>query len=363
MNANVSSDMNTDMNTDDPRDSRDSAPQNQSARDGSPQNSTPQNNDSRDSCQRDRDPQNSAPQSNDSRDSAARDHDPQDNPPALCSQPSSRPVLEPIFMRRPREIPVCGLASVNALFAQRPGAIKRLFFDAASSSRLGKMASHLAKNKKPYRMVAARELEKVSGTVHHGGAVAIIAAPELREPTLDEVAAWGKTREPVLVLDRVGNAHNLGALVRTAAFFGVKKIILADDQQQAMPGEAAYRVAEGGFEHVEIFRVWDLPGFCRALVESGYEVCGAAVASRETLDRAVREIGPARPVALVLGNEETGLNANIAAACTRFVTIPGAGNVESLNVSAAAAVLMWALWPARNGGAFAKDQAREGEKG
>jgi TrmH RNA methyltransferase len=251
------------------------------------------------------------------------------------------------FMPRPREIPVCGLASVGALFAQHPAAIKRLFFDPANSTRLGKMASHLAKNKKPYRMVAPAELEKIAGTVHHGGAVAIIAAPELREPTLDEVAAWGKAREGVLVLDRVGNAHNLGALVRTAAFFGVKKIILADDQAQAMPGEAAYRVAEGGFEFVEIHRVWDLPGCCRALAGAGYEVCGAAVASKETLHKAVREIGPARPVALVLGNEETGLNPNIAAACTRFVTIPGAGNIESLNVSAAAAVLMWGIFSLR----------------
>ena len=257
------------------------------------------------------------------------------------------PSQEPLFLPRPRELPVCGLASVSALFARRPDAIKRLFFDAANSTRLGKMASHLAKNKKPYRMVLAPELEKVSGTVHHGGVVAIIAAPELREPTLDEVAAWGKTREPVLILDRIGNAHNLGALVRTAAFFGIKKIILADDQQQALPGEAAYRTAEGGFEYVEIFRVWDLPGLCRALVESGYEVCGAAVASKETLNKAIHEIGPARPVALVLGNEETGLSTNVAAACTRFVTITGTGNIESLNVSAAAAVLMWTLWPAR----------------
>ena len=265
-------------------------------------------------------------------------------PAASALQPFSPSAL---FLPRLREVPVCGLASVTALFARRPDAIKRLFFDAANSTRLGKMASHLAKNKKPYRMILAPELEKVSGTVHHGGVVAIIPAPELREPTLDEVAAWTKTRAPVLVLDRIGNAHNLGALVRTAAFFGVKKIILADDQQQALPGESAYRVAEGGFEHVELYRVYDLPGLCRALSENGYEVCGAAVASKETLNKAIREIGPTRPVALVLGNEETGLSTNVAAACTRFVTIPGTGNVESLNVSAAAAVLMWSLWPAR----------------
>jgi TrmH RNA methyltransferase len=50
-----------------------------------------------------------------------------------------------------------------------------------------------------------------------------------------------------------------------------------------------------------------------------------------------------KPVALVLGNEETGLAPAVAAACTRLVTIPGTGKVESLNVSVAAAVLMWEL--------------------
>jgi len=262
------------------------------------------------------------------------------------------PPTSDTFLPRPREIPVCGHASVAALYARRPDAIKRLFFDAPNSTRLGKIASYLAKHKKPYRMVVPPELEKISGTIHHGGAVAIIAAPELREPTLDEIAAWAKppapaSPEPILILDRIGNAHNLGALVRTAAFFGVRKIILADDQQQALPNEAAYRVAEGGFEHVETYRVYDLPGLCRALVAAGYEVCGAAVASKETLNKALREIAPTRPVALVLGNEETGLSANIAAACTRFVTIPGTGDIESLNVSAAAAILIWSLFALR----------------
>jgi len=56
-----------------------------------------------------------------------------------------------------------------------------------------------------------------------------------------------------------------------------------------------------------------------------------------------REQGGGKPVAIVLGNEEHGLAADVAAACTRLVTIPGGGRIESLNVSAAAAVLMWEL--------------------
>src|SRR5262249_36547736 len=99
------------------------------------------------------------------------------------------------------------------------------------------------------------------------------------------------------------------------------------------------RVAEGGFEALELFRVPDLAKFARELAGAGYEVIGAATRGGRP-DVARRD---AKPIALALGNEEHGLSPAMAAACTRPVTIPGSGEVESLNVSVAAAVLMWEL--------------------
>jgi TrmH RNA methyltransferase len=173
--------------------------------------------------------------------------------------------------------------------------------------------------------------------VHHGGIVAVVPAPALRAPQPDEVRAWATKRAPLLLLDRIGNAHNLGAIARTAGFFGVSKLVLPKHPDAALPGEAAYRVAEGGLEAVEIFRVLDLAGFVGELRAAGYEVIGAAT-------RGGRLHAPAKnaqPIALVLGNEEHGLAPDVAAACTRLVTIPKRGEVESLNVSVAAAVLLW----------------------
>jgi len=70
---------------------------------------------------------------------------------------------------------------------------------------------------------------------------------------LKQVRDWAKGRLPLVLLDRIGNAHNLGAIVRTAAFLGVEHVVVPNHPQQALPGEAAHRVAEGGMEHVEIF--------------------------------------------------------------------------------------------------------------
>lgn len=246
--------------------------------------------------------------------------------------PASRP--------SPRDdLKLCGLAAVRARFARDPASIQRLFFDKATGQRVGVMCRVLAQAKRIYRQVEPEELEKIAGSVHHGGIVAVVAPPPLREVTPEEAGKWAKRGETVLVLDRIGNAHNLGAIVRTAAFFGVSRLVLPTDPAAARPNDAAYRVAEGGFEHLEVWQARDLVVLARDLAAAGFEVIGAATrGGRPDAPRRER-----RPVALVLGNEEHGLAPEVAAACGRLVTIPGSGQMESLNVSVAGAVLLWEL--------------------
>lgn len=241
-----------------------------------------------------------------------------------------------------REIPVCGLAAVQALYSKNPDAIRRLFFDYHTGRKVAKISSHLARLKRVYRVVEPQELEKIAGTVHHGGIVAIVEQEPLRSPTQADIRAWAAAGAPLVLLDRVGNPHNLGAIVRTAAFFGVGHVIVADSPQQAKASESAHRVAEGGMVHVELLTVPDMAAFCRGLA-AFYHVVGTAVVGAMPLQKALKQVqaAPAKPVALVMGNEEAGLAPAVAAACSMRVTIPGTGKVESLNVSAATAILCW----------------------
>jgi TrmH RNA methyltransferase len=245
---------------------------------------------------------------------------------------------------KPKEHTVCGLAAVKALFARDAGAIKRLFFDYPTGRRIGIICQALSRARKVYRCVEPVELEKISGTVHHGGIVAVIEPRVLRPPRPEDVRRWAHAAAPLLLLDRIGNVHNLGAIVRSAAFFGVEHIVIPDDPDQARPGEAAYRVAEGAMEHVEIHAVTSLAEFVREL-KPFYRVIGTAVRGAAPIAgggaRNPSGNSPERPVALVLGNEERGLAPEVAAACEELVRIPGKGAIESLNVSAAAAVLCW----------------------
>src|SRR5262249_11960175 len=102
------------------------------------------------------------------------------------------------------ELKLCGLAAVRARFARDAGSIQRLYFDYATGRKIGVMCKALAAAKKIYRCVEPAELEKIAGTVHHGGIVAVVPAPVLCAPLPAELSKWAAQRAPLLLLDRVG---------------------------------------------------------------------------------------------------------------------------------------------------------------
>jgi TrmH RNA methyltransferase len=232
---------------------------------------------------------------------------------------------------------IAGPAAVAALFARRPQAVMRLFYLPTRRREAGPFCKDLAAARKPYREVPPEELARIAGTPHHGGIVAVAearAVPELGAP----FPAVLLSARVLPVLDAVGNPHNLGAIARSAAFFGCAGMLLSGDARQAGLSDAAYRTAEGGLEHLALYRAANLPVTLRAMAPRFTTV--AAVARGGVAPAALPRT---KGFALLLGNEETGPGAAAIAACAHRVTLPGSGRVESLNVSVAAAVLIQAL--------------------
>ena len=234
---------------------------------------------------------------------------------------------------------IAGLPAVAALFAAAPERVARLFFDERLKFEVGGFCATLAAARKPYRLEKPEELERVAGTLLHGGIVAVARPRQL--PALDpaEAARWARDGEMLLLLDGVGNPHNLGAIARSAAFFGLKRLVLSDHPAQALPSDASYRVAEGGLEHLAVYRAAGLAATLRRLGRD-FRVLGTAASGGRPL-AALDAAG--RPFALVLGNEETGLARATLEACAEIVTIEAAGRVQSLNVSVSAGILLYAL--------------------
>ena len=222
--------------------------------------------------------------------------------------------MKPPHPAKQKELNVCGWQAVSTLFARHPAEVRRLFFDAATGRRAGGFCSQLAQQKKVYRQVDGAELEKIAGSKLHGGIVAVIGERPMQKVTREVLAAWAARRAPLLLLDRVGNANNLGAIARTAAFFGVNAIVVPDHPAQALPGEAAYRVAEGGMEFVDFYRVPSLPGLCAELSRHHFLI-GTSLRGNQLSPSAAKERGLPRPPAVILGNEEKGMSPEVAARC------------------------------------------------
>jgi TrmH RNA methyltransferase len=253
------------------------------------------------------------------------------------SEQPARPPHERALLR------ICGLAAVQALFDRDPGRVERLFFEPALRHELDASCQALARTRKPYRQVDSSELARVAGTVLHGGTVAIARPRPLAGFEPVAARAWAQDGKPLLILDGIGNPHNLGAIARSAAFFGLVRIILADRPDQALPSDAAYRVAEGGLEHLALHQAM-LPAALPELRQA-YRIVGTSLAGGRA------ELGPRgdRPVALILGNEKAGLDEATLALCDQVVRIPGSGRVQSLNVASAAAILIYLLTCAASG--------------
>lgn len=234
---------------------------------------------------------------------------------------------------------IAGLPAVTALFAVAPDRVERLFFDERVRARASPFCAELARARKPYRLVTSDELERVAGTMLHGGIVAIARPRPVHAFDSAAARAWARDGKLLLILDGIGNPHNLGAIARTAAFFGLPRIVLSDHPAQALPSDASYRVSEGGFEHIELYRAARLADALEGL-RSSYRIVAAAPGRHRELGGLARGD---KPFALVLGNEEEGLPKATVSACDDIVVIPGAGQIQSLNVAASAAILLYAL--------------------
>jgi 23S rRNA (guanosine2251-2'-O)-methyltransferase len=165
----------------------------------------------------------------------------------------------------------------------------------------------------------------------------VIEVEPLEEAWLEDVLQSAGARSVLLVLDQVTDPHNVGAILRSAAAFGAAGVVTQDRHSPPESGVVA-KAASGALERVPWVRVVNL---ARALEEIG-EAEFWRIGLAGDADTALREaLGPAR-VSLVLGAEGTGLRPNTREHCDALARLPISDTVESLNVSNAAAVALYA---------------------
>lgn len=178
----------------------------------------------------------------------------------------------------------------------------------------------------------------VPGDAPHQGIVAEVEP--LDDAWLDEVLKEGEdNNRPILVLDQVTDPHNVGAIIRSALAFDALAIVTQDRHSPPESGVLA-RAACGGLEQLPWVRVVNLARALDELAEAGYWRIGLDGDADQTLDQALAKTGK---VALVLGAEGDGLRHNSMAHCDMLAKLPISSKMESLNVSNAAAVALYAV--------------------
>ena len=239
------------------------------------------------------------------------------------------------------ELRLYGLNAVRAVFAKRPDAIRKLYLAQARIPQLQPLLKWCVAHRIGYRVVDDEdELRRLAASTHHEGVVADV----LRTPP-QSLTTWLRDLPGgpccALWLDGVGNPHNFGAILRSAAHFGVSALLLPKHSALALSGAAA-RVAEGGAEAVPLVRLGRDDNAIAQLRGAGFVLAATVVRGGSDLFTA------ALPQRLVYarGAEGEGMDAQLAAACDIRLSIPGSGAVESLNVAAATAVLL-AQWRQR----------------
>ncbi len=228
-----------------------------------------------------------------------------------------------------------GLHAVSAALANKKRRPERLICTSAVAKELE--SRQLTTRIKPEILETAEITALLPPNAVHQGV--LLKAPALHEPdledTLAQAAALGRN---IALLDQVTDPHNVGAILRSAAVFGIQTLIMTDRNSPPQTGVLA-KSASGALEDVAICRVGNLARAMETIIKQGFMLIGLDGDS----DTDLKDLDLSGPTALVLGAEGAGLRRLTRENCDWLAKLPASGPMRSLNVSNAAAVAFYEL--------------------
>jgi TrmH RNA methyltransferase len=236
---------------------------------------------------------------------------------------------------------IYGVAACRAVAKKRPLDVRRAFLEQERLRDFGWFVESMARRRLGYNIVDSESLERITGGVHHEGICFYVEpapAPSFDDVLEEAALAQRKSADTcmrLLYLDGVRNPHNLGAMLRTAAHFSARALLVPAATTPGL-GPAAMRIAEGGAESVDLIRLNRPLDALVALKERGVPLFVADAHDGQD----VFEADLPRRCVIALGAEREGISPALRKLAKAGLFIPGSGEVESLNVAAASAIVL-----------------------
>lgn len=209
--------------------------------------------------------------------------------------------------------------------------------DGSTDKSLGRLAAMAKDQGAVVVRVDRRKLDMMSQTHAHQGIIAQAAAHEYA--TIDDILenAESKGENPLIVLcDELSDPHNLGAILRSAECAGAHGVIIPKRRSVGLTATVA-KASAGAIEYMPVARVNNMAAAMEELKSRGVWIYGTAAGGASSL----YDTDLTGPMAIVIGNEGEGMSRLVADKCDFKVSIPMKGHIESLNASAAAAILLY----------------------
>lgn len=235
-------------------------------------------------------------------------------------------------MKKNLEMKVYGRHACQKLFEKRPQDIIRAYITQDGVFEYKKMIRYLVDNKLAYHVVETAELDNISKATHHEGIVLLTKSKPV--PSVKDIMTK-QGRVFILALEEVENPHNLGAIMRSAAHFGVTGIVYLAKVPVANSA-AAIRTSEGGSESVPAVHVSEWTEVFDLAKSKKFK--SFATSSHE--GKSLFEIEFPEKSLVFMGAEGKGLSEKLMKKMDTLVSIPGTGEVESLNVSNATTAIL-----------------------
>lgn len=225
--------------------------------------------------------------------------------------------------------------------------IEKIMIQSSLANDLMKELISLAReNGVPYTFVPQEKLKKYSSK-NHQGVVCLLSS--VTYASLDNLIdrAYSEGREPfLLILDRITDVRNFGAIARTAECAGVDGVVIGEKGNAPITGDAM-KTSAGALNYLSVCREKDLKKTMKYLRENGIRV----IACTEKASQDIFNVSLGGPIALVVGSEEDGISDALLRDADELVRIPMKGKIGSLNVSVAAGVAIYEVVRARSPGA------------